>query len=608
LGGTGAGPWDQVGTDVFPDSTGWNVTIGAAAVVGSEKLRVVGGTARLEDGLTVAGGYIDLDPTGAFALDMDAGAPVNVTLGGGAGSDLSVLDSGGNQMMRVSEQNNVIELGDVSENWDFLFSGGGSFTIGTSSGNENAVGIYETSSDPPLTANVGKLYTKDVSGVTQLFYRDDSVGTVTQLTPLNDAGPWDETAGVVSTDNAAWNVVVGAATMSGSEKLRVVGDVSLSSDITFEVQSLVHNIQGTQPSGFGSQQGDGFDFIAATGQDNNAGAPGPGGLLRVLGGRGGDATSGSDNGGGGNQANIAGGFGGSATGFGQSGGTGGSSTHAGGNGGGGTGGATGGTGGAAFVHGGQGGISSLGGNGGDTYVRGGNSASFGSGTGGDAYLYGGTGTSPANHGRVLVAHNDTRAIEIGNASDNPTTDFLGTGLITVNSIAQIDPSDGGSIWGAISRHASALVQCDSTTKGFAPPRMTRDQRNLIPGPLTGLEVHNTSRSGSLDFHDGTQWREVAPPIDGGLQTGPVAYSASVDELIRCDPSLGVPTITLPTAVGVAMRAITIKEVAGSASPINVNTTGGETIDGVAGPPADTITTAYGAATYISDGSNWMKFT
>jgi hypothetical protein len=430
LGGTGAGPWDQVGTDVFPDSTGWNVTIGAATVVGSEKLRVVGGAARLEGGLTVAGGYIDLDPTGAFALDMDAGAPVDVTLGGGSGSDLTVTQAGGDQMLRVSEFNNVVEVGDVSGDTDFLFSGAGSFTVGTSSGNENAIGLYEKTSDPGITANVGKVYTKDVSGVTQLFYRD-SAGTATQLTP---GSPWERNVSVVRTDNTLWTVVVGATGMSGGgEQFRVVGDVSLSSDIAFEHTVSLHKIECAQPAGFGSQQGDGFDVIGATGQDNNAGPPGPGGLLRVLGGRGGDATSGSDNGGGGNQANIAGGFGGSATGGGQSGGTGGSSTHAGGNGGSGSGGATGGTGGAALVHGGQGGISSLGGNGGDTYVRGGNSASFGTGSGGDAYLYGGTGRTPLTHGRVFIGHNDTRTIEIGNSSDNPPTNFLGTGIVSINA-------------------------------------------------------------------------------------------------------------------------------------------------------------------------------
>ena len=42
--------------------------------------------------------------------------------------------------------------------------------------------LTEEGSDPSQVANAGRLYTKDVSGTTELFYRDDT-GTVRQLTP-----------------------------------------------------------------------------------------------------------------------------------------------------------------------------------------------------------------------------------------------------------------------------------------------------------------------------------------------------------------------------------------------------------------------------------------
>lgn len=41
--------------------------------------------------------------------------------------------------------------------------------------------LIEQSSDPSAVANRGFLYTKDVGGITELFYRD-SAGTVTQVT------------------------------------------------------------------------------------------------------------------------------------------------------------------------------------------------------------------------------------------------------------------------------------------------------------------------------------------------------------------------------------------------------------------------------------------
>jgi len=227
----------------------------------------------------------------------------------------------------------------------------------------------------------------------------------------------------------------------------------------------------------------------------------------------------------------------------------------------------------------------------------------GAGGGGDVNIDAGPCVGPGPPGEIVVGNQNTLSVVLGNSPTDPAINFLGAGLITVQSSARIDPSDGGSIWGATGRDSSALVQCDSTVKGFAPPRMTRDQRDLIPAPLTGLEVHDTSRSGSIDYYDGSQWREVAPYRDTGTPKS-TNYSAQIDDLIRLNATGGVFTVTLPTAVGVKNRAITIKEVGGLATVVTVATTASQTIDGAA---TDTINAAYQAATYISDGANWMKF-
>ena len=39
--------------------------------------------------------------------------------------------------------------------------------------------------------------------------------------------------------------------------------------------------------------------------------------------------------------------------------------------------------------------------------------------------------------------------------------------------------------------ASAIVQADSTSQGFLPPRMTSAQRDAIVAPATGLMIFNT---------------------------------------------------------------------------------------------------------------------
>jgi hypothetical protein len=44
----------------------------------------------------------------------------------------------------------------------------------------------------------------------------------------------------------------------------------------------------------------------------------------------------------------------------------------------------------------------------------------------------------------------------------------------------------------ISAQASAILQADSTSRGFLPPRMTTTQKNAIASPATGLVVYDTT--------------------------------------------------------------------------------------------------------------------
>jgi hypothetical protein len=55
-----------------------------------------------------------------------------------------------------------------------------------------------------------------------------------------------------------------------------------------------------------------------------------------------------------------------------------------------------------------------------------------------------------------------------------------------------------------SLNASAILQADSTTKGFLPPRMTTAQRDLIGTPAAGLMIYNTSTN-RPNFYDGSAW-------------------------------------------------------------------------------------------------------
>jgi len=61
--------------------------------------------------------------------------------------------------------------------------------------------------------------------------------------------------------------------------------------------------------------------------------------------------------------------------------------------------------------------------------------------------------------------------------------------------------------GTANPNASAILDLESTTKAFLPPRMTTVQRDAIVSPVTGMVIYNTT-AGALEFHNGTSWGAV----------------------------------------------------------------------------------------------------
>lgn len=66
---------------------------------------------------------------------------------------------------------------------------------------------------------------------------------------------------------------------------------------------------------------------------------------------------------------------------------------------------------------------------------------------------------------------------------------------------------------------SAVVEMESTTKGFLPPRMNYWQRNAISSPDVGLMVYctNCGSNGELQIFNGTTWTTVL----GGASANPI---------------------------------------------------------------------------------------
>ena len=69
----------------------------------------------------------------------------------------------------------------------------------------------------------------------------------------------------------------------------------------------------------------------------------------------------------------------------------------------------------------------------------------------------------------------------------------------------INTSENGIGIGASTVNSSAILQIDSTTKGFLPPRGTNTQMLAIATPATGLMFYDTTNN-KLNVYDGTTWQ------------------------------------------------------------------------------------------------------
>jgi hypothetical protein len=59
----------------------------------------------------------------------------------------------------------------------------------------------------------------------------------------------------------------------------------------------------------------------------------------------------------------------------------------------------------------------------------------------------------------------------------------------------------------------AIIQADSTTKGFLPPRMTKAQRDAITSPDNGLIIYQTDGTAGIKAYVGGAWFSLDATAD-----------------------------------------------------------------------------------------------
>ena len=110
-----------------------------------------------------------------------------------------------------------------------------------------------------------------------------------------------------------------------------------------------------------------------------------------------------------------------------------------------------------------------------------------------------------------------------------------------------------------------------------------------------------------NFGIGTTSPDSLLQVNGSIATTvankTAAYTLlSTDSVITADATGGAFTVTLPTAVGIAGRAYTVKKIDSSANAVTVGTTSSQTIDGAT---TYALSSRYQFVTVVSDGANWQ---
>jgi hypothetical protein len=107
--------------------------------------------------------------------------------------------------------------------------------------------------------------------------------------------------------------------------------------------------------------------------------------------------------------------------------------------------------------------------------------------------------------------------------------LMADGSVSSSTLSNYLPISGGNMTGQLSigtnsPESSAVLNVASTTQGFLPPRMTKDQRNGINNPIAGLIVwcKNCGENGELQVYNGTNWTNFI----GGATSEPLVIGSS----------------------------------------------------------------------------------
>lgn len=120
---------------------------------------------------------------------------------------------------------------------------------------------------------------------------------------------------------------------------------------------------------------------------------------------------------------------------------------------------------------------------------------------------------------------------------------------------------------------SAVLELQSITKGFLPPRMTAAQRDAILKPAKGLTIYNMStdvvevNTGTLDIPSWTAATFNYPSISNRLTANYTILNT--DSTVLFDTTAQSLTVTLPNATGLTGKIFYVRKDDASANTLTI---------------------------------------
>ena len=167
-------------------------------------------------------------------------------------------------------------------------------------------------------------------------------------------------------------------------------------------------------------------------------------------------------------------------------------------------------------------------------------------------------------------------------------------------IKNADDTFGAGLSVGATLNASAILQADSTTKGFLPPRMTTTQKNAIASPATGLQVFDSTMNATCEY-TGSAWRVVSA---GSQALAAPTATTSVDLSAGNVVNLSLTSSTTLTLTGAAIGTYIMRIIQGGSGSYTITWPGNVIWSGGTTP---TLTTTVGKSdivTLIYDGTNY----